>query len=58
MINELFSFDNAAILCTSYQTTRRHIPEDHYVVIMFFKGYIVGLFVLKWAYYWKERTKS
>jgi len=36
MINELFSFDNATILCTSYQTTRRHIPEDHYVVIMFF----------------------
>jgi hypothetical protein len=51
-------FDNAAVLCTSYQTTRRHIPEDHYVVIMFFRGYIVDLFILKRAYYWKERTKT
>ena len=58
MINELFSFDNAVILCTSYQTTWRHIPEDHYVVIMFFRGHVVGLFILKRAYYCKERTKA
>jgi hypothetical protein len=54
MINNKFSFVNTAILCTSYQTTRCHIPEDNYLVTLSFRGHVASLFFLKWAY-WKKK---